>query len=264
MIVKRGFIETPEGQIHFRSCGAGDPVIMLHQTPRSSAEFEYVLPIVGEKFQAIAVDSVGFGDSYRFVGEITIERIARGVSDFLDAVNLKKIHLVGHHTGAVVAVEIASTQPERVKTLVLSGCPYIDEQERQRRKGKEVVDTFHSSMDGSHLIELWRGRQSFYPANRPDLLDRFIIDALKAGKNAAEGHIAVGKYEMEKKINLIKCPTLIIAPKADPFAMPFVSKLRNQITNSRVVEIEGATVALPEQLPDEFAKVVMDFLDTVG
>ena len=34
--MKRGYADTPEGQIHFRTDGAGEPVLLLHQSPRSS------------------------------------------------------------------------------------------------------------------------------------------------------------------------------------------------------------------------------------
>jgi pimeloyl-ACP methyl ester carboxylesterase len=265
VIVKRGFVDTPAGQIHYRSCGIGKPVIMLHQTPRSSDEFLEVLPLIGSKFWAIAMDMIGFGDSYRFEGEMTIERLAMGVIEFASALNIEKFSLVGHHTGAVVAIEVAASFPSKVEKLVLSGCPYIDEEERQKRRNKEVIDSYESKVDGSHLIQLWRGRLPYYPQNRPDLLDRFIIDALKAGRNAAEGHKAVARYKMEEKLPRIKCPTLLIAGKADPFSYPYISKLRQNILNVvDIVEIDNGTVALVEQFPDKFAEAVLKFLSNRG
>ncbi|MEM0349608.1 MAG: alpha/beta hydrolase [Candidatus Caldarchaeum sp.] len=257
----RNFINTPKGQIHFRWAGEGKPVVLLHQTPRSSDEYTEVLPLLGQKFHAIAMDTIGFGDSYRFEGEMTIERLAEGVIEFTEALRLNRISLVGHHTGAVIAIEIAATHPDLVEKLVLSGCPYIDAEEREKRKNKQVIDTYVSKMDGSHLLELWKGRQPYYPPDRPDILDRFIIDALKAGPNAAAGHLAVSRYVMEEKITKIICPTLIIVGKADPFATSYLPKLRNSIKHARVVEIEGGTVALLEQKPREFAEAVTKFLE---
>lgn len=261
MKVIRGYASTPSGQIHYRSAGSGLPVVlMLHQTPRSSDEYADVLPLLGRYLHAIAMDSVGFGDSYRFEGEMSVERLAAGVVEFIDALKLDSVSLVGHHTGAVIAVEVAATHPNRVEKLVLSGCPLIDAAERDRRRGKPVVDTYVSKDDGSHLLELWRGRQPFYPAGRPDILDRFIIDALKAGRNAAEGHRAVAKYRMEEKLGMIRCPTLIVAGTADPFAYPFLEKLSREIPGSKTATIEGGTVALLEQMPDVFVDTILPFL----
>ena len=91
---------------------------------------------------------------------------------------------------------------------------------RRKAHQRAVVDDVTPRMDGGHLAELWSMRQSFYPADRIDLLERFMVDALKAGPRAAEGHRAVDRHEMEKRLPLVRCPTLVIAPTADPHAYP--------------------------------------------
>lgn len=52
--------------------------------------------------------------------------------------------------------------------------------------------------DGSHFNELWSGRKRFYSRDRPDVLNRFVLDAMKAGSSAEEGHLAVREYNMER------------------------------------------------------------------
>ena len=49
-----------------------------------------------------------------------------------------------------------------------------------------VIDDVEARADGSHLTELWARRQPFYPADDIDLLQRFMIDALRSGEMAAE------------------------------------------------------------------------------
>lgn len=259
--MRRGFVDTKEGQIHYREEGVGKPVLLLHQTPRSSDEYLDVLPIIGQKYRAIAMDTIGFGDSYKPKKSCGIEDYAEGVITFLNAMNITKASLVGHHTGGVIALEVAASFPERVEKLVLSAIPYVDEAERLKRKGKKVIDQYELKNDGSHLLELWRGRQPFYPPNRPDLLTRFIIDALKAGEKAVEGHLAVSNYRMEDKAPLIKCPTLVICGTEDPFSYPHMERVANAIKNSKMIPIVGGTVAMVDQMPEQFAKVVLDFLD---
>jgi pimeloyl-ACP methyl ester carboxylesterase len=105
-------------------------------------------------------------------------------------------------------------------------------------------------------------RQTFYPADRIDLLERFIVDALKAGPRAAEGHRVVDRYEMEKRLPLVRCPTLVIAPTADPHAYPHAPKVAAAIAGSVLVEIENGMVPLPDQMPGEFAAAVHRFLAT--
>ena len=261
MGIERGFVTTPKGQIHYAMTGQGKPVLLLHQTPRSWDEYRDVLPIIGEKYWAIAIDTIGFGDSYKPEKKGSIEQYARGVIRFLDAMSIARASIVGHHTGGVIAVEIAASFPERVHKLVLSSTPYVDAEDRERRKTRPPIDEVEFKEDGSHLTELWQRRMPFYPKFRPDLLTRFVIDALKVGDRAEEGHQAVSEYRMEKKVPLIMAPTLVVAGTEDPFSFPRMKPLSNAIKGSRTAAIQGGMVPMVDQMPEEFAKAVMDFLD---
>jgi len=67
--IHRAYADTSDGQIHYAEAGQGKPVLLLHQTPRSWDEYRDVLPILSMKYRAIAMDTVGFGDSYRLKGK---------------------------------------------------------------------------------------------------------------------------------------------------------------------------------------------------
>jgi pimeloyl-ACP methyl ester carboxylesterase len=256
MGLKRGFAATPEGQIHYAMAGQGKPVLLLHQTPRSWDEYRDVLPIIGKKYWAIAMDTIGFGDSYKPEKKGSIEQYARGVIRFLDAMSIDRASIVGHHTGGVIAVDVAASYPERVHKLVLSSTPYVDAEDRERRKNRPPIDEVEFKEDGSHLTELWQRRMPFYPKNRPDLLTRFVIDALRVEDRAEEGHQAVSEYRMEKK-----APTLVVAGTEDPFSFPRMKPLSNSIKGSRTATIGGGMVPMVDQMPEEFANVVTNFLD---
>jgi pimeloyl-ACP methyl ester carboxylesterase len=101
----------------------------------------------------------------------------------------------------------------------------------------------------------------FYPKNRPDLLTRFVIDALKLGEKMEEGHRAVGRYKMEDKVPLIKAPTLVLAGSEDPFAFPRMKPLADHIKGSETAVLSGGMVPMVEQMPEEFARVLIRFLD---
>ena len=88
--IRRGFVDTPDGQIHYATAGQGKPLLLLHQTPRSWAEYLYVLPIFAEKYWTIAMDTVGFGDSYKPERQATIEGYAQGVIAFLAAMSIPR------------------------------------------------------------------------------------------------------------------------------------------------------------------------------
>ena len=259
--VKRGFADTPKGQIHYACAGMGDPVLLLHQTPRSWDEYRDVLPLMGERYRAIAMDTIGFGDSYKPEQQGSVEEYAGGVIDFLDAMSIERVSLVGHHTGGVVAVEVAATHPERVHKLVLSATPYVDAADREARKSRPPIDEVELKEDGSHLTELWRRRMSFYPKNRPDLLTRLVIDTLKVGDRMEEGHRAVSAYKMEEKTALLQMPTLVLCGTKDPFSFPRMKALSEAIKGSKMAVIDEGMVPMVDQLPEEFARAVLAFLD---
>ena len=263
--IRRAFADVSVGQLHYAECG--DPtlpaVLLLHQTPRSWREYEAVLPLLAEHCRAVAMDTPGFGDSAPVVDGAGIEAWARLAVELLDALSIEQAHVVGHHTGGVIAVEVAAAQPLRVRSLVLSSTPFIDAKAREARRGRPVVDAVEPQPDGSHLAHLWQGRQSFYPPGRPDLLEAFVADALKVSGDVAAGHHAVAAYRMEARIGRVIQPTLLICADADPYASPHLARLHEQLPQARVVHIEAGTVPLPDQLPQAFAEVVLDFWRSV-
>ena len=61
--IERSFVPLAAGRVHVAACGAGRPILLLHQTPRSWDEYREVLPLLASKYRAIAMDTLGFGDS---------------------------------------------------------------------------------------------------------------------------------------------------------------------------------------------------------
>jgi pimeloyl-ACP methyl ester carboxylesterase len=258
--VTRGFARTPEGVIHYAETREGSPVLLLHQTPRSWDEYRDVLPLLGRRHRAIAMDTLGFGDSDKPPGPDSVERWARAAVGLLDVLAIERAAVVGHHTGSVIAIELAAAYPERVERLVLSGTPLVTPEGRRERERRPAVDEVEPSEDGAHLAELWRQRMAFYPPGRPDLLTRFVVDALRAGDRASSGHHTVWEYDMEPKLERVRGPALVVVGTDDPFALPHARPLSERLSGSSVLEIPGGMVPLPDQLPREFAEAVLGFL----
>ncbi len=133
----RSFLSTSFGQVHYLDSEptganpiAGDPVVLLHQTPRSVDEFAEVIPLLAAKHRVLAIDNPGYGCSDRPAEPPEVEDYAAIVIALLDHLDLAAAHLVGHHTGAVVAIEAAAAHPERAGRLVLSGAVYLDGETR--------------------------------------------------------------------------------------------------------------------------------------
>jgi pimeloyl-ACP methyl ester carboxylesterase len=253
--MKRAYADTPLGQLHYAETGSGPALLLLHQTPRSYDEFRELQPLVARRHRVIAMDMLGFGLSAVLPRPQTIGQYAAGAFALLDALGIPEASVLGHHTGAAVAVEMAAARPERVNALVLSAPPW--------KPHDSGVDDVETDADGNHLMQLWQLRQPYYPVDRPDLLDRFIRDALAPGVDPAEGHRACARYRMEDRVGSITARVLLVAAAADPFSLPNVAILRDRLTAAATVEsatIEGGTIPLMEQAAEEVAELVDTFL----
>lgn len=260
-VIERRFVATPRARIHIATAGEGRPILLLHQTPRSWNEYRDVLPLIGRHYRTIAMDTVGFGDSDALPFEDnSIEAWSACAFDLLNALDLPKVAIVGHHTGAAIAIEMAAARPERISAAALSAPPYVDAERRARHARKPVIDEAPRDANGNHLLALWQMRQPDYPADDHDLLDRFMVDALKAGPLAAEGHRVVNRYEMEARLPLVQCQVQVLAPAADPHAFPVAGKVTGAIPGATVIEVAGGMVPFPDQMPGVFAETVLAFL----
>jgi pimeloyl-ACP methyl ester carboxylesterase len=260
---RRAYADLPHGQVHYAECGPADApaVLLLHQTPRSWAEYREVLPLLGARYRAIAMDTAGFGASDPPVGPASIESWAAVAAQLLDALGIGPAHVVGHHTGGVIAIELAARHGARVRSLVLSSTPCTDAEFRRVRAERPPIDAVEASDDGSHLAALWRRRQGFYPPGRPELLQAFVLDALKVSGDVEGGHRAVASYRMEDRIAAVTQPALVIRAGADPFAAPHAEHWLRLLPQARLADIPEGMVPLPDQLPEAFAQAVLRFLD---
>jgi pimeloyl-ACP methyl ester carboxylesterase len=265
-MVKRGYAQTPLGQMHYAEQGSGPVLLLLHQTPRSHDEFRELMPLLADSYRVIAMDMYGFGDSAKFPTPHTIEKFADGAFALLDSLGISEFSIYGHHTGGIVSLEIASRAPAQVSALIVSGTTYTDAEYRRIHAEGEGVDFAELANDGTHLTQLWSIRHPFYPKDRPDLLNRFIRDALAEDVDPVEGHLACARYEMEKSIGNITSPTLILGAQADPFSFPHIQPVRDALVAAKsvdVVVIEGGMIPLVEQKSAEVADAIREFLGRV-
>ncbi len=254
----RGYAETQLGLIHFRAEGDGHPLVLIHQTPSSSAMYEPALPFLAKSFRAIAPDTAGYGMSDHVDRPPTMDDYARNVADVIDALGLDRPHIAGHHTGAAIAAETAAAYPDRVGRLVLSGAPLIDAAD-SRRWNTSFVREYPPREDGGHLLDAWRTMRERRPNDPLDVLDRRIVRQLMAGPDRSRAYTAVFAYDMAARLPLIKTPTLVLAGDQDRF-LPMQDRVVDLLPDGRGVVIPGAGGDIVEDLPEAWSRTVVDFL----
>jgi pimeloyl-ACP methyl ester carboxylesterase len=257
--VRFGYVDTHLGQLHYAEAGSGPPLLCLHQTPRSWDEYRELIPLLAPHVRVIALDTPGMGASAAHRGTATIESYTDGAVAALAGLGIHRAHVLGHHTGGVIALDLAARYVDRVDHLVLSSTPWVDAASRERRASRAPIDHADRHDDGLHLTELWARRKSFYPPGRPDVLERYVHDLI-AARDPEEGHLAVGRYRMEDTIGRVTAPTLCLGASDDPHAFPDHGPLADRIAGARRVVIHGGTVGLLEDKAPEVAAAVIDFL----
>jgi pimeloyl-ACP methyl ester carboxylesterase len=100
--------------------GTGAPLVLLHGLGASRRSFDAVLPALAARFDVIAVDLPGFGESAPVPGpgEVPPAVLAQHVADLLDDLGVSTPHVVGNSLGGWVALELASRRPVASLTLL--------------------------------------------------------------------------------------------------------------------------------------------------
>ncbi|MFN8531972.1 MAG: alpha/beta hydrolase [Dehalococcoidia bacterium] len=259
MPIRRGFIDTPNGQIHFRELGSGPPLVLLHEVARSSDGFSEVLPLLAQRSRCLAMDVPGYGDSYHPAAYPGIEGYARSVIDFLDALGIERTDLLGFHTGASIAAETAARYPERIAKLVVCGLPDVTDEERVKKIGG-----LHATVPDAefrYLSEL--GPNLVHFAERywgTDYAHRQGIDFLKAIPNTHWGHQAVYEQRVRERIPEISAPTLLFCASGDAFIrfQPDLAALFADVQTAVIAESEKFPLV---NQPERSASLIRAFLD---
>jgi pimeloyl-ACP methyl ester carboxylesterase len=98
------------------------PLLLLHALGESASDWDEVLPALTEHHRVYALDLRGHGKSSRSTA-YSLELMRDDVHDFLNALDLKRVALVGHSLGGIVAYLFAAVHPDQVTRLVLEDAP---------------------------------------------------------------------------------------------------------------------------------------------
>ncbi|MGC6329196.1 alpha/beta fold hydrolase [Rhizorhabdus sp. FW153] len=231
--VKRGFVDLPHGQMHYRMAGdSGEALLILHASPGSSRQQLRTIEDFAADARVVAPDTPGNGDSVAlFDREPTISELAAAMLQFLSAVGLDRVRVYGSHTGAAIATELAILAPERVSALVLDGVSLMQGEELDEVLARYAFP-FEPDLDGAYLMRLFqfcRDQYLFFPwyrrtrAGRRDGglgnaadLHAWITEVMKASTTYHLNYRAAFKWPADQCLPLVQCPTLVTAAVNDP------------------------------------------------
>ncbi len=258
--MRKGYADTPLGQVHYQTVGDGVPLLLLHMTPQSARQFAHAMePLAAAGMKAIAPDLPGYGTSDLPAAPPTIEQYAAVLPHVLDHLGVEQAAVAGHHTGATIACALANAAPDRISRVVLHGVPWYTDEERQQRLDNLHVDTAPKP-DGSHLMDRWNwiwgrvGGVASLSACHMAATEVFLI-----GEPEWYCHHAAFHYDMTAALTQLQQPTLILTNTGDPLHY-VVPKLREFRDDFQYRELEGGTVFFIWDDAQRWVDAIADFV----
>ncbi len=110
-----------------RAPGGGEPALYVHGLGGSSQNWTDVAGMLDRRLDGEAIDLPGFGRSDP-AGRYTLDAFARGVARWIEHGDRGPVHLMGNSLGGAIAVKVAATRPDLVRTLTLiaPALPFLD------------------------------------------------------------------------------------------------------------------------------------------
>ena len=253
--------------INYDVQGEGDPLLLIPYLSADHACYAFQLPAYTEHFSCIAIDLPGTGESDKPPGPYSTATYAEQVAGFLGAIGIESAHVAGVSLGAAIAMHLAASHPQRVRSLSL-----------------------HSSWDRSDAylktcVEAWRSLaralptvadmviQGIFPfcfspqmyAERPEYVDALVdfvrsrpaqpLDAFLAQSEAALAHDA------STVLGAIQTPALITFGARDLVCSTrFAEPLTSGIAQTEVVVFDHLLHAGLHEDPETFNRTTLDFL----
>lgn len=114
------FIDLPDFRMYFEIHGSGPrTIVAVHGNLASTRWWKYLLPLIPPEYQVVMMDLRGCGRSSRTSGGYQIARFAEDIHMLMQALNVKRFHMLGHSMGGQIALYYAIHYPQWVQTLTL-------------------------------------------------------------------------------------------------------------------------------------------------
>ena len=271
-------VRLPQGTISYRERGSGEPIVFVHGLLVNGALWRRVTPPLEGEFRCVVPD-LPLG-SHRVPmdagADLSPPGVARLVSDFLAALDLDGVTLVGNDTGGAISQLVAAHHPERLRRLVLTPCDayenFLPPAFRPLQYAAYVPGLITVLMQGGRIGAIRRGPLGFGLLSKrrpiddetlqgylaPFLADhRVRRDALKVLRGISNRQT----IEAAELLHQFDRPTLIAWAREDRFfKLRFAERLAEEIPNARLVRIEDSRTFVSEDQPERLAEEIASFV----
>ena len=271
-------IQTPSGRISYVEQGTGPVALFVHGVLLNGYLWRHQLEELSDIRRVIAVDRLAHGDTDIAADQdVSVTANAKMLAEFLDALNIDQVDLVGNDSGGGISQIFAALYPERIRSLTLTNCDTHDNWPPDAFKpfvAMVAAGGLRGTLDAMLSNKaIYRSPEALGPAyERPEevtdetietYLRPFVINAQRT-RDLERFVLAFDNKHtvtIEPKLKTLKAPTLIVWGTDDVyFDLKWSHWLSETIPGTvRRVEFEGARIFFPEERPQDFNRELRDF-----
>ena len=258
--------------LHAEVAGEGPAVVLLHAGICDSRMWDAQWETFTRSHRVLRFDLRGYGSSSSEAGTYSH---ARDVLDLLAEHDMDRAALVGVSGGGRIALELAIARPELVTALVLvgSGLPGHEWSDALHAVWREEEEAFEArDLDAAVEVSVrtWvdgprRRPEDVEPAVREQVavMQRRIYELELSRDGQAEEEPLVP--DLAERLSEIRAPTLVLVGEEDvPDIHAIAQRLATEILGARLETIAGAGHVPNMERPEQFDRLVLGFLETVG
>ena len=265
-------------EVYYEEQGQGDPLLLIMGLAADSLAWMFQMPDFSKHFRTVVFDNRGVGRSSKPAGPYSITQMADDAAGVLDALDIRRAHVVGVSMGGMIAQELALRHPERVRGLVLA-CTYARPDAAIERQLETSLGVFGGSRaaDGSIQVDISKlDPMMFFQHLLPTVFNtQFIMTELPKVMEVFSGAlqngfsmdaimsqvVATQAHDTVERLGRINAPTLVLTGDADLLIPSTCSDLlAARIPGAKLTKIPGGSHGFNFETPDVFNKAVLEFL----
>jgi pimeloyl-ACP methyl ester carboxylesterase len=264
-----------QGSIAYSEDGEGPPVVLLHGLLVNGSLWRKVVPKLSGEARVIVPElPLGSHETpMRPDADLSVDGVANLVADFLEALELEDVTLVGVDTGGALTQIVATERPERVGRIVLSSCDAFDTFPPAAFKGLILAARIPGALVAMQSLfrirPLWHSPLGFgWLAKRRD--EQVIAGWLAPGANPeirrdakkvlSTVDPAITRRAGEKLRSFDKPALIAWAADDRVFPVKLAHRLADTIPNARVDLVPDSYTFTPEDNPDDLAAKIRAFV----
>lgn len=245
--------------LYVEQAGEGSPVVLVHAGICDSRMWEPQWRTFPGSHRTVRYDMRGFGRSPLSPGSFSH---GRDLVELLDDLGLERVALVGNSVGGRTVLEVAVAQPARVERLVLvdpglPGVAWSDETKASWAEEEAAFERGDLEAAADASVRMWVHRTEVVERVGEMQVQAYQHD-LAVGDAAEEGLLVPDVAERAAEVSV---PTLVLTGDEDrPEMLTLADHLAETIPDARRASIPDAGHLPSLETPDEFDRLVLDFL----